>query len=540
MNNSIVDFPKKRLTPIVPDPEDPFIKGLELVQSIEDKLRYSVDFMRDCLFGENAPDLKNFRTASGSFLIIFKTVAHGAVRSQLWHEYIELSNENRRLKEITEQEVSFAVDQLELAIASLETDVEAFFADQELFIKRDPSITLNELPKAFQESEDEYRWLHARLVWLNAFVSRISGLRKELIAIGARIRIKNKFFQRLSTLGDKLFPLRKELIKQVSEKFEADVKSFEAAYFADEVFNRDNVKKYVFFLREEIKNLQSVAKLLVLNTHAFSSTRKLLSGCWDQLKGLEKEIKRYSAENKKVSSENVVLVKERAAQLSEKYLKGEITPDQGFSEVDAILRWMRQLDLVYADVISLKDMLRETIAPFEQAKDDEENLRREKREKIEQAHGELVQSFKEKISTLITAMDNMTVGAVREEWESLKKGFVSLPSNKTERQVIERSLKEIKDKMIEKEESNLLALSDDDRATLDNLIHVVGQRRERRKELKGLIEEYRKIISGSGLDFEQAILYNSKIEAEKELLGKMDEGIKELDLKISEIRKKTK
>ena len=47
-----------------------------------------------------------------------------------------------------------------------------------------------------------------------------------------------------------------------------------------------------YALREEIKALQGMAKILTLNSSVFSRTRVRLSECWDKIKVLEKEHKR--------------------------------------------------------------------------------------------------------------------------------------------------------------------------------------------------------------------------------------------------------
>jgi hypothetical protein len=72
---------------------------------------------------------------------------------------------------------------------------------------------------------------------------------------------------------------------------------------------------------------------------------------------------------------------------------------------------------------------------------------------------------------------------------------------------------------------------------LDHLAVVLEHRCERRKEIKIQIEEYRKIIGGSGLDFEKAMHYNELMENEKENLAKIDESIKDIKKKMLELKK---
>jgi hypothetical protein len=105
---------------------------------------------------------------------------------------------------------------------------------------------------------------------------------------------------------------------------------------------------------------------------------------------------------------------------------------------------------------------------------------------------------------------------------------------KAEKQELERQLKPLRDLISEKKESSLLALSDDDRQTLQQYRDVLKQRLERRQEIKNQMELLRKASGSSGLDFEQAMSYNAQMAAEKERLEKINLGIKEIQDKISE------
>src|ERR1700733_14369049 len=74
--------------------------------------------------------------------------------------------------------------------------------------------------KTLEEKADFYTSLQAEINILNTQAARINSLRKELIKTEMRVRKKNKFFQRLSAAGDKVFPRRKELIQDVSHQFQ--------------------------------------------------------------------------------------------------------------------------------------------------------------------------------------------------------------------------------------------------------------------------------------------------------------------------------
>ena len=130
--------------------------------------------------------------------------------------------------------------------------------------------------------------------------TEIDFITKEVLKTEMRIRTKNKLFEKLSICGDRIFPGRKELIKQISNEFLGDIENFIQNYFQKE----EPQGPPLYALREEIKALQAFAKSLTLNTHSFSETRMKLSECWDKLKDRERERKKEMAVKKQAFRQN--------------------------------------------------------------------------------------------------------------------------------------------------------------------------------------------------------------------------------------------
>ena len=84
----------------------------------------------------------------------------------------------------------------------------------------------------------------------------------------------------------------------------------------------------------------------------------------------------------------------------------------------------------------------------------------------------------------------------------------------------------------------MLTLSDDDRQSLQQLKEVLKQRKERRQEIKTQIDALRKTAGVSGLDFEQAMNFNAQVASEKERLEKINQGIQEVEQKITQLSKR--
>ncbi|MCC5831439.1 MAG: hypothetical protein JJU12_00145 [Chlamydiales bacterium] len=513
-----------------------FLKKLEEISDIEEKLRASISFMRDALAQNGTANFKGFWEVRKLCLPLFKEPLAGPVRAQLWADYIELTREGRRLKNLLDEETAFAVEQIDLAVVSLEKEVDAFHQDPEKALSEVPDFEFLKEPAALEERSSLYKHLQKQLNALNVYASRINSLRKELIRTEMRIRQKNQFFQRLSHLGDRVFPQRKDLIQQVSESFFEDVERFVSAHFSDENFSQEQARRSLFFFREEIKNLQATAKMLTLNTYTFSKTREQLSGCWDKLKGMERELKKEFANQKQKSSENTAQVQEKIKAFESDYVEGKYSIEEGCKELDAIAKWMREIELTRSDVLHLKDLLAKAREPLEAKQTEEEAARRQKQAAFEEARREKVEQFKQEIDSLSQKIVSEDVNTLLAQLEECRKTFSSISMLKVERQQIERKLKTIRDQIAEKQEQALLALSDDDRETLDNLKEILSQRKERRKEIKAQIEEYRKISGGSDLDFEKAMRTQELMNSEKELLSQIDESISQIEKKISRLK----
>ena len=187
---------------------------------------------------------------------------------------------------------------------------------------------------------------------LNVQASRINALRKELLKTEMRVRQKNKFFQHLSAAGDRVFPKRKELIKEISDLFVGDVDQFIKVHFGEKPSQES-----LYVLREEIKALQGIAKILTLNTHSFTQTRTRLSECWDLLKVEEKERKKERAHQRVVFKQNAEELQQSILTLKEALEKNEGTLAEAQKTIDTIVAKMRKTELGRDELKTLRENL---------------------------------------------------------------------------------------------------------------------------------------------------------------------------------------
>ena len=99
-------------------------------------------------------------------------------------------------------------------------------------------------------------------------------------------------------------------------------------------------------------------------------------------------------------------------------------------------------------------------------------------------------------------------------------------------------MKPLRDIITDKKDKALLALSDDDRESLQQLKTILQQRKERRQEIKNQLEQLRKAAGSSSLDFEKAMNCNLQINEEKERLEKANQAIQEIESKIVQLQAK--
>ncbi len=512
---------------------DLFLQEMEKLPQIEAKVKHSLAFMENSLAQSGTPHFRSFWEVRSICLQLFKENLSPVLRAQFWTKYSELSKEARRLKEMLDEQSSFAAEQIEIAIAALENDIIQF----EEQVKKLENPDLNGIPKMLTKSLNIYTDIQKRLNLLNVQASRINSMRKELIKTEMRVRQKNKFFQRLSLAGDKIFPVRKDLIKEISTLFCEDVDAFIESNF------KDNYQDFLFVLREEIKGLQGVAKVLTLNTHAFTHTRMRLSECWDKIKVAEKERKKERAQLKAVFKQNFDAVQNKIQAFKKDYEAGELSEEDANKQLNEISKFMRQVELGREEIKDLRDelsiarnQLMEKLKSQEQSRIQHEQEReKNRRTKIDELKNEISQ-----LTQRISELDVQTLKIARDE---IAVKITNASLNKFEKQEMEKLLKPLRttiaDAISDKEEEVLLSLTDNDRLAIDQLREVLNQRKERRQEIKKQLDALRKATGGtSGLDIEKAMMNNKLINSEKERLEKINQGIKEIEEKIAQLQKK--
>lgn len=500
-----------------------FLESLQQLATPEEKLAAGLSFMRSSISQEGTPHFKEFWEARSVLLPFFRENLNPIARTKLWAEYVELTVEARRLKEILEEQSAFAIEQIELAIEALSSDVENF---DQLVGQIEPIVCPQDCQSLLKEFE-KYEDIQKELSLLNALAGRLSGLRKEVLKTDMRMRNRSKIFKKLSELGDLIFPRRKERIEAISLAFSQDVAAFASAHFG-----QSGVRGAPHFaLREEIKALQNLAKVFTLSSKAFNETRLELSRCWDQLREVEKERRKEIADKRQASSEQKNQIQQKLDLLKGK----ELSEEELHRELEPIQQEIRSTPLDREDLRHLYheiDLLRQPhLAEQEKrAREAEEAERERLKQKKEQG-----EALKKRLQNCLDQGTSLPLEELQVEGVSLEKEGAAIGFSKMEKQQWDRQIRSLRNLIAEKKEEALLSLSDDDKKALETLYLVLQQKKERRQEIKAQLEIYRKTLGASGLDFEKAMEIQELAFQEKESLQKVDEAIQEVERKIAEL-----
>ncbi len=495
-------------------------------ETLDLKVQTTVDLMEKALAQTGAPHFKTFWELRKLALDFFKENITPALRLQLWGRYTELTKEARRLKEILDEQTAFAVEQIEIAIKALE-DEQASFAER---LETATDVDFGVRSATLEARDDFYRSRQRELQLLNAEATRINALRKELIKTEMRVRQKNKFFQRLSAAGDRVFPRRKDLIKEVSESFITDVEAF-----VNNSFDNTDLVDSLFFLREEIKALQTVAKVLTLNTRSFTQTRTRLSESWEKVKILEKERKKERLKKKAQYRQQFDELAQKIDEVVKAFANDGLSTNDATKQLDEISSEMRSTELGRDEITDLRQKLNEAFNPIrDKLRQGEEDRKREEVER-EQARKSRIESLRQRIEALLNSPLDSTVDAITTERNAILEEMSDKTITRIEKVELERLIKPVRDLLADRRALALLSLSADDQQTLSQLREFHKERLSLRQEIKAQLEHYRKTIGSSGLDFEQAMQYHEQQRLEKERLDKADSAIREIEQKIAEL-----
>lgn len=497
-----------------------FHKVVEHEDNPDNKLRFCIQYMGEALSQSGTPSFRNFWEARKRCMDLFKNRATTpAIRSQMWADFIELTQQARQLKKIFEEESAFTVEQITTAIVALEEEVENFPQK----IEQSAKVTFETNSKTVKNVLNTYAEMQRQINFLNTHTAKIDSLRKELSATDMRIRSRNQIYQRLSLLGDHFFPRRKELIKKISQQFKNDVESF----VCDNPLESDS-NQMLHHIREEIKSLQAFAKQISLSTPVFMKTRATLSKYWDRLKVLEKERKKQRNEMKGVYKENSKEISKQLDEFREEYAQGSMSTSQANAKLSTITQHMQSLELGNMEKRVLSDEIKKE---REQIHEQKKIKQREQRQQKQDQRNDFYQSLEDFEKNAESYDGDTLEKMVREVIEKIAQ--VNIEG--TAEEMIRLRLEPMKDLILEKRHKESLHAEQNHDEKLELLHTILEEKQTRRNEIRQRYKQCRKGADASGLDFEKAMFYQDQLLKERERAEKIDRNIEEIEEQIDEL-----
>ncbi len=484
-----------------------FKESFDREGSPDKKIEKVLHFMREVLEDESGKRFQDFWNAKKLCAPLFKESINPTKRHYLWKEYEELSIEAKQVRDIQDEQVEFAAEQIQLAIDALEADIHQF----EKLLSHLPKITF---PKEIQSFlGKQYDLTQRELTLLKTLIDRLTALRNEVSSLQMRIGPKAKILKRLSKMGDSLFPKRKQLQEQLSAQFLTDV-----SRFINERCSPDGDKTPYYVIRKEISYFQKAAKQLSLSPRTFKETRMLLNSQWDVLEIKDQERRKALEEQQKEE---------------EKYL-GEI---QGkLQEFDSLCN--SDEDLSSKTISNSANKLLEEIKALPLTHKTRRNLEGQVDKSCGAAFAKIAyrsEKEKEQIQKQVTAFNDALLSLVEkapslpheelaQERSRLWESFDTFGLQSGEAHEALRKFTEIEGHLLDKQEGK--------RLSQDAYEVAFEARFSLTEKIKKEMEDYRKEMGGSGLDFQRAMVYRELYDSAKNQLDKELEALELLEEKF--------
>lgn len=491
--------------------------------NLEAKVVLCLEKMQESLEQKQEPNFTQFWQAKKECVLLFKEKLPAQKRNQLWQRYLKLSNEGRVVRDFLDEEALFAIEQIELAIQDIERQYR-LLEESKCAMQREFSPSPQALSKIYDSCCQLQNLIHqAQLLTI-----RLQELRKEVSVMSIRMKIKGKFFDRLSFVCDQLFPKRNQMIAQLSEQFFQAVTEFVTQNFSKN--NPYHLKRSCYHLQNEIREIQAIAKQFSLSTQVFMETRKELSRCWDLLKEVEKEKKEDFSQLKDQSDQNAQIIEKMIEELSSE--ASNLSEKEVIEKLRGIQKEMKNLPLLKKQMAVLEKKCELLRKPFDAVREKIKEEQREKKKQEQFVEEQNVKNFLDQLVVLQQTLNSQAVEESRFILNDLQEKLGQLSCAQARKKVLKERLKEVGGAFTLLEEKILLSDVSVSKEHQTKLSAVLEEKITQRDKVKSFLEDCRKERGKSGLNFAQALELNEKIEKGKAELQVLEQSILDFDHKI--------
>jgi len=498
-------------SPVKPSAQVTHLKqSLESVP-VQQRIEGFLQFMKQQL-NPQSPNFRDFWEARKECAICFRELEDAHAKTQYLDQLQNLCAEAKGLKVLLDEQSQFAMEQISLAIDGVEKEID-------LVQQQNHDWKPQHAPVKGQFDQEFYAISQGLLNWLNGFSTRISGLRKELMKTDMRVRHKNKLFSRLSQVGDKIFPPRKNLIREVSEHFVHDVE-----HFTQRLLEAANL--HVISAKEDVKNWQSLAKELTLNTHAFKKSRELLSQCWEHLKKLDKQLHSQRQAEKSGRKARCQVFVDQLEEIKKLHEAGQLVERMLLTRLDDLLRKARKEDLLKEDAEALRQSVMALKQPILDKQDQERAALVQKRDEAQKAHDTVYQAAVAKMQASLEQADESSYNSMKAEYDAVSE---RLNLTHEERQVLLKMMSQVAESTLDRRVDRLIAES---KKAGINYKDLYRELHDCRTQLRSLLESHKKDAGASGLSFERAMILSDRMNREKQRIERVESVMLDVQEKI--------
>lgn len=171
------------------------------IQEFEDLQKFLTE-MKSFIESKQHADWSQFNRAKKMFLDSFKVIETKPEKQKIWKDFTDVADQARAIRKVQEEEGEFAAEMIAKALDAL---------DQEFLSLKQTSAhhALFQKVPGFKKVSQQMSLSLSRQKFLSTKADQIQSLRDELSKTGMRLSIKGRLFDRLSNIGDKVFPEKK-------------------------------------------------------------------------------------------------------------------------------------------------------------------------------------------------------------------------------------------------------------------------------------------------------------------------------------------
>jgi hypothetical protein len=262
------------------------VNTLGELKNPEEKIQSAINFMKSSISSEGKPRFRDFWRMKKTCFELMPLETNPIKKNFFWKEYSDLLKEAHRLQEIFKEEVDFHKDQIQLAIAGIESEIHQ--------VEKMQALQLPEFDR-FPKLKD----LEKKARYFEGLKEKVIALREDILGLEIRIHQKNELLDTLKKIGDQIFPEYKKTIQELTKAFED---------LANRFFEKLEASDDKGYLKRDVRQYQAILKVIHISHDGYKKFRESFSNAWKQIEDWESESNNERLELKALDEELVQAV----------------------------------------------------------------------------------------------------------------------------------------------------------------------------------------------------------------------------------------